>query len=151
AFPRNPYHHLVKHHHDGRLQAGHINDPELDARLVFQVLRNQLAALTQQCRDEPDAAAVFHFLTTRMENSSGFDAVFQEVRRAVVPNTPAATEAVLRLLKGRACGRRVEQTLGRLSNPNLGWPMAYALSWILVAGGESVMPPWVRKQFREAA
>lgn len=21
AFPRNPYHHLVKHHHDGRLQA----------------------------------------------------------------------------------------------------------------------------------
>ncbi len=21
AFPRNPYHHLVKHHHDGRLQS----------------------------------------------------------------------------------------------------------------------------------
>ena len=29
--------------------------------------------------------------------------------------------------------------------------MAYALSWILVAGGDSVMPPWVRAQFREAA
>src|SRR5688572_6668998 len=27
AFPRNPYHHLVKHYHDGRLQAGHVNDP----------------------------------------------------------------------------------------------------------------------------
>src|SRR4029077_10365512 len=37
AFPRNPYHHLVKHYHDGRLQAGHVNDPEMDARLVFQV------------------------------------------------------------------------------------------------------------------
>ena len=48
AFPRNPYHHLVKHYHDGRLQAGHVNDPELDARLVFDVLRNQLAALVQQ-------------------------------------------------------------------------------------------------------
>ena len=33
AFPRNPYHHLVKHYQDGRLQAGHVNDPELDARL----------------------------------------------------------------------------------------------------------------------
>ena len=33
AFPRNPYHHLVKHYHDGRLQAGHINDPELDQYL----------------------------------------------------------------------------------------------------------------------
>jgi ATP-dependent DNA helicase RecQ len=29
--------------------------------------------------------------------------------------------------------------------------MAYALSWILVAGGNSVMPPWVRAQVREAS
>jgi ATP-dependent DNA helicase RecQ len=28
AFPRNPYHHLVKHYQNGRLQAGHVNDPE---------------------------------------------------------------------------------------------------------------------------
>ena len=40
AFPRNPYNHLVKHHHDGRLHAGHVNDPELDARLVLDVLAN---------------------------------------------------------------------------------------------------------------
>ena len=29
--------------------------------------------------------------------------------------------------------------------------MAYALSWITVAGGDSVMPPWVRARFSEAA
>ena len=34
AFPRNPYHHLVKHYHDGRLATGHVHDPELDARLA---------------------------------------------------------------------------------------------------------------------
>jgi ATP-dependent DNA helicase RecQ len=34
AFPRNPYHHLVKHYQDGRLQVGHVNDPEQDARLA---------------------------------------------------------------------------------------------------------------------
>ena len=28
-----------------------------------------------------------------------------------------------------------------------GWPLAYALAWISVAGGNSVMPPWVRHQF----
>jgi len=151
AFPRNPYHHLVKHYHDGRLQAGHVNDPELDARLVFQVLRNQLAALTQQNADQPDAIAAFHFLATRTENSGGFDAVFREVRGAHAPDPLAAQEAISRLLAGRACQRRLEQTLDRLSNPQLGWPMAYALSWILVAGGDSVMPPWVRAQFREAA
>ena len=32
AFPRNPYHHLVKHYQDGQLRRGRINDPELDAR-----------------------------------------------------------------------------------------------------------------------
>src|SRR6478735_8648993 len=73
-------HHLVKHYHDGRLQAGHVNDPEMDARLVFQVLRNQLTALTQQNADQPDSVAAFHFLTTTMENSGGFDAAFEEVR-----------------------------------------------------------------------
>ena len=151
AFPRNPYHHLVKHYHDGRLQVGHVNDPEMDARLVFQVLRNQLAALRQQNADEPDAVAAFHFLTTRMENPGGFDAVFQEVRGALAPDPLAAREAISRLLAGRACERRVEQTLNRLTIPQLGWPMAYALSWILVAGGDSVMPPWVRAQFREAS
>lgn len=151
AFPRNPYHHLVKHYHDGRLQAGHINDPEMDARLVFQVLRNQLTALSGQNAAQPDAVAAFHFLSTRMEDSGGFDAVFQQVRAARAPDAPAAKEAITRLLKGCACKRRVEQTLNRLSSPQLGWPMAYALSWILVAGGDSVMPPWVRAQFREAA
>ena len=27
AFPRNPYHHLVKHYQDGQLRRGRINDP----------------------------------------------------------------------------------------------------------------------------
>ncbi len=31
-----------------------------------------------------------------------------------------------------------------------GWPLAYALAWLSVAGGNSVMPPWVRHQFPEA-
>ena len=151
AFPRNPYHHLVKHYHDGRLQAGHVNDPELDARLVLQVLENQLDALQRLNAEEPEALAAYHFMATRMEASEGFDAVFRHIRAAAVPSAVAAQEAVKYLLSGRACDRRIEQTLGRLSNPQLGWPMAYALSWISVAGGESVMPPWVRAQFREAA
>ena len=32
----------------------------------------------------------------------------------------------------------------------LGWALAYALAWLSVAGGNSVMPPWVRHQFPEA-
>ena len=44
AFPRNPYHHLVKHYQDGSLVRGRLNDPELDARLVLEVFDNQQRA-----------------------------------------------------------------------------------------------------------
>jgi len=151
AFPRNPYHHLVKHYHDGRLQAGHVNDPERDARLVFDVLGNQLAALREQNAAQPDAVAAFHYLATRTERAGGFDAVFSEVRGATVPAPQAARSAVERLLIGRACRQGLHGVLDRLANPHQGWPTAYALSWILVAGGDSVMPPWVRLQFPDAA
>lgn len=151
AFPRNPYHHLVKHYHDGRLATGHVNDPELDARLVFEVLANQLDALGKLGSDAPDALTAYHYLTTRMENAGGFDAVFGYLRGKDSPGFDEASAAVSRMLEGRACEKRIEQTLGRLSSPRNGWPMAYALSWITVAGGDSVMPPWVRAQFREAS
>jgi ATP-dependent DNA helicase RecQ len=147
AFPRNPYHHLVKHHHDGRLQAGHVNDPELDARLVFQVLRNPLLALSGH---SADALTAWHYLTTRAAPSEGFDAVFRHLRgRAAV--AAEAEAAILSLLEGQACAQRIRQTMTRIHSPQIGWPMAYALAWIGVSGGDSVMPPWVRAQFKEAS
>jgi ATP-dependent DNA helicase RecQ len=151
AYPRNPYHHLVKHYQNGRLQAGHVNDPERDARLVFQVLADQIAAFDALGREAPDALAAYHHLTTRREASGGFDALFRRLRGAPAPDAAEAHAAMRRLLAGRACEGRLHQTLGRLSDPRLGWSMAYALSWISVAGGDSVMPPWVRMQFREAS
>lgn len=151
AFPRNPYHRLVKHYHDGRLETGHINDPEQDAKLVFQVLTDQIASLEEIGADEPDALVCYHHLTTRGEGAFGFDAVFQAIRKNDAPSAAQAHAAIRRLLSGKACDWRIDQTLSRLSNPQLGWPMAYALSWISVAGGDSVMPPWVRMQFREAS
>jgi ATP-dependent DNA helicase RecQ len=149
AFPRNPYHHLVKHYQDGRLQVGHVNDPEQDARLALQVLEDQIAAFTRLGQEAPDALLAHHHLTTRGEAAGGFDALFQFLR-GPAPEEAAAHAAICRLLEGRACDHRLEQTLGRLSDPRNGWPMAYALSWISVAGGDSVMPPWVRMQFPQA-
>jgi ATP-dependent DNA helicase RecQ len=151
AFPRNPYHHLVKHYQDGRLQAGHVNDPEADARLVLQVLDNQMGEFRRMARESPDALAAYHFLTTRGEAAAGFEAVFAEARGAQVPSRAEAHGAIRRLLEGKACAYRTDQTLMRMAAPEVGWPLAYSLSWISVAGGDSVMPPWVRAQFREAS
>jgi len=151
AFPRNPYHHLVKHYHDGRLQAGHVNDPELDARLVFDVLGNQIKALSELATQSPATLLAYHYLTTRTDRSAGFHAVFEHIRKAPRPDQTAAIAAIRALLAGKACGAQVGSAFEMLSDPKMGWPMAYALAWISVAGGDSVMPPWVRAAFPQAA
>lgn len=151
AFPRNPYHHLVKHYHDGRLQAGHVNDPELDARLVFEVLENQIKALAELASQSPETLLAYHYLATRLDRADGFDAVFSHIRKAPQPDRASALAATRTLLAGKTCGSQVEAALNTLSDPRSGWPMAYALAWISVAGGESVMPPWVRAAFPQSA
>jgi len=151
AFPRNPYHHLVKHYHDGRLQTGHINDPEFDARLVFDVLRNQIDAFVSLNTSSPDTMMAYHWLCCRGPGRDGFDRLFSDVRGASIPTEAEAHRAIQTLLKDAACGAQVEAVLERLRDTELGWPMAYALAWISVSGGDSVMPPWVRAQFPDAA
>ena len=151
AFPRNPYHHLVKHYHDGRLLSGHVNDPEADARLVFEVLGQQLDAFRALNARAPDAVAAYHYLATRGERDQGFDAVFSHVRGASVPSAGQARQLLWRLLEAEACGTALRQMLEQIGAPQSGWTWAYALAWISVAGGDSVMPPWVRMQFPGAA
>lgn len=151
AFPRNPYHHLIKHYHDGRLLSGHVNDPEADARLVFDVLSNQLEAFSAMNAHSPDAVAAYHYLTTRGEQDQGFDAVFAYVRGTSAPSAEQARQVLWRLLEDEACGTALRHILAQLGSPQTGWPLAYALAWISVAGGDSVMPPWVRMQFPDAA
>ena len=77
AFPRNPYHHLVKHYQDGQLKRGRINDPELDARLTLEVFDNQQKAL---CDAPSDLLIAWHWLTTA-DNGAGFDRVFASLRQ----------------------------------------------------------------------
>ena len=64
------------------------------------------------------------------------------------PNTPEAQRAIRQFLAGRACTHQIELAIPE-AGPT-GWSLAYALSWISVAGENSVMAPWVRHQFPEA-
>lgn len=152
AFPRNPYHHLVKHYHDGRLQSGHVNDPEFDARLVFKVLRNQIDAFIALNGASPETMTAYHFLCGRGAGNAGFDRLFCEVRGTPSPTEAEAHGAIATLLRDAACSAQVDAVLKKISSDaSLGWPLAYTLAWISVSGGDSVMPPWVRAQFGDAA
>ena len=47
AFPRNPYHQLLKHCQDGQLRRGQANNPELVVRLALKVFGHQRRALSE--------------------------------------------------------------------------------------------------------
>ncbi len=143
AFPANPYHKLVKHYRDGGLVRGQINNPELDARQALDLLADEREALS---RVDPDLPLAWHWLTTKSEKSDGFNAFFSELRGASRPTGLEARAAIGRRLEGSVC---VAQGQGAITTGQTGWPLAYALAWLSVAGGNSVMPPWVRHQFPE--
>ncbi len=147
AFPRNPYHHLVKHYQDGGLKRGQINDPELDSRLALEVFDDQREALRKTA---PDLLTAWHRLTTPAPQGAdrALDDFLSELRGARRPSDAEALAATFRLLEGNACGSNGHEAWPVAESS--GWPLAYALAWLSVAGGNSVMPPWVRHQFPEA-
>ncbi len=159
AFPRNPYHHLVKHYQDGQLKRGRLNDPELDARLTLDLFHDQWRTLQDVARNEQDLLLAWHWLTTAesekasvnafSENErAGFNTFFSSLRRSLRPSDTEARKATQGQLAGNACLTRGREILADAASH--GWALAYALAWLSVSRGNSVMPPWVRHQFPEA-
>ena len=129
---------------DCQLKHDRVNDPELDARLALQVFGDQMTALEAA---DPDLLAAWHWLTGGAPGGSGFHGVFGAVREAPRPTDAEAGVPIRARLAGVACWR---QALDVPAPDPSGWPLAYALAWLSVSGGNSVMPPWVRHQFPEA-
>ena len=141
AFPQNPYHYLVKHYQDGQMRRRGINDPELDARLTLELFENQISALRDKSKELLKA---WHWLTTR-QGGDGFDMVFRFIRQRRAPSERDAKQAIVRLLEGNACRASIGEVMEQTTGCN--WSLAYVLAWLSVAGGNSVMPPWVTHKF----
>ena len=103
AFPKNPYHHLVKHYQDGQLLADRKNDPLLDAELALQVFCDQELALRQMQQSSPDLLLAWHWLTTLDQSVSGLNRFFMMVREAPRPGEENANAAMRRLFAGKTC------------------------------------------------
>ena len=86
----------------------------------------------------------YHWLTTTDDNN-GFDLVFSHVRQAERPTETEAGDTIATLLHANACQTQAQVVADQASRHR--WNLAFALAWLSVAGGNSVMPPWVRHQF----
>lgn len=159
AFPENPYHRLVK---DYKLVLATVSDPLSDCRLAEQVFREQWAEFDRRVRSgesaDRDQLILYRFCfrgATALESAatggSGVSLVFAALG-AELPAVPTVLEILDRLWAGHAC-RPVARGLALrfLSDPRLRPALAYATSWLRVAGARSVLPPWVRHRFPQTA
>ena len=140
AFPQNPYHRLVK---DYKLCSTTKNDPVRDAELAYELFLDQSKALRKQVVDYPDDVLCLHYLLSAT-NGKGLANFFATLRRALRPTLIETQAAWLRATDGKVCRvgqQNVLETL--LSDAKWHKPLAYALAWLRVSGGNSVLPPWV--------
>ena len=143
AFPENPYHHLVKQYQEPALARTQANDPLLDAELTLELLADIADALT---RKETDLLLAWHALLTAGVNAHAFDYFFRTIRG--VTATPPVAEAISIIESRLADGGCPTQAAWiALNAPSHLLPLAYLLAWLPVAGGNSVIPPYVEKRF----
>lgn len=144
AFPQNPYHRLVK---DYKLCTTTKNDPVRDAELAYELFLDQGEALRKRVEEHPDEALCLHYFLAS-ENGKGVANFFATLRRSLRPSVDVAKAAWHRATEGKVCKVGQQRVLEHYFN-NVEWhkPLAYALAWLRVSGGNSVLPPWVSLSF----
>ena len=122
AFPRNPYHSLVKHYQDGGLKRGRVNDPELDSRLALKLFGDVCEALAKAA---PDLLGAWHQLCTPEPGGvdRALDVLFCQLRRADRPSQAEAGAAIGRRLENAACATWAREVVAEAHQP--GWPLAH--------------------------
>ena len=139
AFPENPYHHLVK---DYKLVRGSLNDPVADARLAARVFQDQWNSLK---RLDADVLAFYAFCL-----GGGLANVLGEISGPTTMTIERAVRFVEASFADAVCRPALERLApGELADAQRRAPWAYAAAWLRVAGGNSVLPPWVRHRYPE--
>ena len=144
AYPKRPYHPLVKHYKDGSLVRPQRNNPLLDSKLAFQAFSNQAEQFLDMT---PEMLSAYHHLCTA-RGETGPNLVFTSLRKAPRPSEEAGAIAIRHLLQDKTCPTHLEQTIAQI--PQIGWELAYATAWITIEERDSSLSPWVLYQFPEA-
>lgn len=140
AFPSNPYHRLVKGY---KLLTDERNNPTKDARVALNVFEEAVEALLEMAGQEPWWLALLHFL---LRDDEGMATLLSQVREETAPIGAAAGQIVASRFADRCCVTRLSELALDVAASFEGhdpWSVAFALGWIRVAGGNSILPHWV--------
>jgi len=143
AFPENPYHRLVK---DYKLVRDSLNDPLADARLAVSLFHDQWEALQQQ-QAEDGLLDFYHYAFSCDPQFAGVQRALSAMGAKTVDEL-GAFDLFGRLTLDKACNTAIRQMANKFAPTTA---LAYCLAWLRVAGGNSVLPPWVRLRFDDVA
>ena len=147
AFPENPYHRLVKNY---RLVRDGKSDPLLDAKLAESLFQDQWLALQEQ-QQHCDILSFYHYAFSGDTQYEGLQQTLSALGANAI-NAPQAFDVFKRLSRGQVCETAFNKViLSYLPDPRKRPALAYVLAWLRVAGGNSVLPPWVRQTFHDVA
>lgn len=151
AFPENPYHRLVK---DYKLVKAAINNPVADAKLAAFVFKDQWDRFQQLSADTPGLIDFyrycFHGSVFNGYSGNGLSSVLSLIASGSINDHRKALDGFVSQTTGKVCLNAVNNTIPGLLADNEKRPAAaFCLAWLQVAGGNSVLPPWVRYRFPE--
>ena len=143
AFPRNPYHRLVKHYKTPGLARHQRNGPLLDAGTTLELLADACSAFAEA---DPELVSCWHWLLARSPGHAGFDDLFSLIRGAPAPDDAEARHAILSQLSKYGGSNRGQEIASSSTSP---LSLAWLLGWLPVAGGNSTIPPYVHHRAPE--
>ena len=142
AFPKNPYHRLIK---DYKLVKQAVNNPVEDARCTISLFDDQLEAFRQM---EPELVGIYAQLLARSYPHDAYENLFRRLAPSRFGSLSELRESLKAQVDGRVCRNSVADVFDEvLHEPKSAACLAYILAWLRVAGENSVLPPWVRHQF----
>ncbi|MDA3918157.1 MAG: RecQ family ATP-dependent DNA helicase [Deltaproteobacteria bacterium] len=150
AFPENPYHKLIK---DYKLVRNSKNNPIADAKLALAVFYDQMDAFHAMVQTDPGLVAFFTFAFEHSCNESlKFNGIFKFFYALSnnIPDQARAKKIFQTLSQGKVCSKGLDGVWNEFCDRGEKRSvLAYVLSWIMVSGGNSIIPPWVRHEFTE--
>nr|WP_320191600.1 RecQ family ATP-dependent DNA helicase [uncultured Desulfobacter sp.] len=145
AFPENPYHRLIKGY---KLLSASKNNPVADAKLSMVLFEDQLAAFLLLKKSAPGLIAFFAWaFDLPSKKFQGISRLFEHLGESK-PQTTQARALFLNLCRARGCATAAREIWEEINtSPNRKPELAYLISWLRVAGGNSVLPGWVLHEF----
>ncbi len=157
AFPKNPYHRLLK---DYKLIRSELNSPLQDCEATNILLKEQLVALTDFAVDNLNELRCYQTILSKVNPT--YASILSQVTKHDDLENDEFKSIMLTILRNdntdiemsyKVCTTRLNKFLNEdtLFELDVAFPFLYTLSWLHVAGSNSVLAPWVRYQFPQTA